>query len=258
MVTERPVDRSPDAAAEAGTLAGERRRIARDLHDEVAAGLGSALTSFELYDMYRDTRPELAQRKLAAARDAVRASLENLRTVMAGLRAPAEPTGTTRTAGTADKTDTAGAGTTAGTPDALPLASDPARDLGTTGRVPGTVRVLVTGDESLMPSRTAREVRLVLREAQRNALRHAHAGRITVTVEVTPAEVRATVEDDGRGFTDLDPAASGRHGGLLGMRERAALLGGSLTVDSRPGHGTRVRLRVPLDRPHGNASGERG
>ncbi|UBI40985.1 ATP-binding protein [Streptomyces mobaraensis] len=112
-----------------------------------------------------------------------------------------------------------------------------------------------------MPSRTAREVRLVLREAQRNALRHAHAGRITVTVEVTQAEVRAGVEDDGRGFQDPDPAASGRHGGLLGMRERAALLGGSLTVDSRPGHGTRVRLRVPLaplDGPHGNASGERG
>ncbi|WP_190130898.1 sensor histidine kinase [Streptomyces mashuensis] len=237
------MDRSPDAAMEAGALAGERRRVARDLHDEVAAGLGAALTSFELYDMYRDTRPELAQRKLAAARDAVRASLENLRGVMAGLRTPVESTDTT------------------GTASPVPLAAALAHDPATTDRAPGAVRVLVTGDESLMPPRTAREVLLVLREARRNALRHARAGRITVTVDVTPDEVRATVEDDGHGFQDPEAAASGRHGGLLAMRERAALLGGSLTVDSRPGHGTRVLLRVPLapaGGPDGNARGEHG
>jgi signal transduction histidine kinase len=66
-------------------------------------------------------------------------------------------------------------------------------------------------------------------------------------LEASPDRVRLTVEDDGRGFASEDTAeghAAGRFG-LLGMRERARLLGGSLQIESAPGAGTRITAEVP-------------
>jgi signal transduction histidine kinase len=72
---------------------------------------------------------------------------------------------------------------------------------------------------------------------------------VVVTAAISAATVLATVDDNGRSFV-----ASAREGadgrlGLVSMRERAWLLGGSLTIESRPGHGTVVRLRIPLPEP---------
>jgi signal transduction histidine kinase len=86
----------------------------------------------------------------------------------------------------------------------------------------------------------------IIQEAVRNALRHAGARRLHVSVEFGAGELRLTVADDGRGFTpgELDDLAA-THLGLLGMRERALLLGGHLKVRSAPGAGTVVHARVP-------------
>ena len=86
----------------------------------------------------------------------------------------------------------------------------------------------------------------IIQEAVRNALRHAGARRLQVTVEFAVGELRLTVTDDGRGFTpgDLDDSGA-THLGLLGMRERARLLGGHLEVRSAPGAGTAVLAQVP-------------
>jgi signal transduction histidine kinase len=82
----------------------------------------------------------------------------------------------------------------------------------------------------------------IAQEALHNALRHAAAGLVTVTVQAADGSMLLEVTDDGRGF---DPAAPSRRSGLASMRERACAAGGRLTVLSRPGAGTTVRLEVP-------------
>lgn len=86
----------------------------------------------------------------------------------------------------------------------------------------------------------------VAQEALSNALRHAHATAVDVRLSATPQAVLLTVQDDGLGF---DPQAETDGLGLLGARERAAALGGRLTVTSAPGRGTRVELWLPLGEP---------
>ncbi|WP_407703607.1 sensor histidine kinase [Streptomyces triticagri] len=196
----------------------ERLRISRELHDEVAGQLGAALNSLELADLYRADRPADAEEKAGTARDQVQASLTSLREVMTGLRRRI---------------------------DSEPLRGALLRDVTALGEHPADVRVTVTGDESWLRAGVAEELYLVVREALRNAVRHAHARQVAVAVHVTPQEVRATVEDDGVGF-DPRAAAPAGHSGIQSMRERAELLGGSLTVESRPGCGSRIRAFVPL------------
>lgn len=82
----------------------------------------------------------------------------------------------------------------------------------------------------------------VAQEALSNALRHAHATAVAVQLTALPGAVQLSVQDDGLGF---DAAAQTAGLGLLGARERAAALGGRLTVDSAPGKGTRVTLWLP-------------
>jgi PAS domain S-box-containing protein len=85
----------------------------------------------------------------------------------------------------------------------------------------------------------------IVQEALTNVARHASVERIEVEVTVEATHLRAQIEDRGRGF-DVDAALAGPSSGLAGMRERARLLGGSLTIDSAAGSGTRLRLVLPL------------
>jgi signal transduction histidine kinase len=87
----------------------------------------------------------------------------------------------------------------------------------------------------------------VAAEALRNAYRHAHASRIEVEIRCDNHEFRLRVKDDGKGIDRTVLAAQGLEGhyGLRGMPERAALIGGTLTVRSEAGAGTQVELRVP-------------
>ncbi|MDP2948216.1 MAG: GAF domain-containing sensor histidine kinase [Chloroflexota bacterium] len=91
----------------------------------------------------------------------------------------------------------------------------------------------------------------ILQEAINNCARHARAEHVRVRLEHVDGEVRGTVEDDGVGF-DVWATLKGKREkaalGLLGMRERAALIGGSLDIESEPGRGTRLRLRLPLEK----------
>ena len=103
------------------------------------------------------------------------------------------------------------------------------------------------------PSRLPSEIETVLfrinQEALTNIAKHATAAHITVTLAFQPSQVRLLVEDDGRGFDPeqvLQRTNPGSGWGLLGMKERASLIGGQVEIDSTPGKGTRITTAVPL------------
>ncbi len=88
-----------------------------------------------------------------------------------------------------------------------------------------------------------------VQEAINNVVRHAQAEKVLIEVAVNRGVLEIDIEDDGEGFDVLEvggPSASGRGLGLLGMHERMELIGGAAKVTSSPGNGTRVSLRVPI------------
>jgi PAS domain S-box-containing protein len=85
----------------------------------------------------------------------------------------------------------------------------------------------------------------VLQEALTNILRHAHATSVLIRLEADAGDLVLTVRDDGRGITESERTSSGSLG-LLGIRERAALVGGTVRITGVPGAGTTVEIRIPL------------
>ncbi len=86
---------------------------------------------------------------------------------------------------------------------------------------------------------------MLVREAVANVLKHARATTLEVALEHRGGGIRITIADDGVGFDTAVPAADG-HDGLANMQARVDELGGSLTIDSAPGRGTRVAVQLPL------------
>jgi signal transduction histidine kinase len=104
--------------------------------------------------------------------------------------------------------------------------------------------ITVTGRLPPLPQAMENHLVRVAQEAMANALRHAQARAVTVTLEADDRRVRITVRDDGRGFDAQQPARGTSHG-MRGMRERAAELGGTLKVRSDTNQGTEVTIEVP-------------
>jgi signal transduction histidine kinase len=87
----------------------------------------------------------------------------------------------------------------------------------------------------------------ICQEAMNNIERHARAESVLIQLEAAGGELRIEIEDDGQGFDPEGPGPADRpHYGILGIKERAKLLGGSARIDSGPGQGTRVEVRIPL------------
>jgi signal transduction histidine kinase len=94
----------------------------------------------------------------------------------------------------------------------------------------------------VLPAQTGHQVYCIIQEGLTNIQRHAGAHRVHLCAQTVEGRLRIELRDDGRGFRP-DQATSGY--GLRGMRERAQILGGALTVESAPGRGTRILLEVP-------------
>jgi signal transduction histidine kinase len=123
-------------------------------------------------------------------------------------------------------------------------------------RCPVEVSVERPARDTFRLRRGVREtVYFVLREALHNAARHSHAAHVRVVLQVDDDCLTLTVEDDGSGF-DIARTEPGRHG-LLGMRERAQLVGGELEIKSAPATGTIVNLRIPHPRDDQRSDDER-
>lgn len=207
----------------------ERRRIARDLHDEVGQSLTSlllGLRSIPKPDMPGQAGAEELRRIAVTVLAEVRRLARGLRPAVLddlGLGAALE-----RYA--ADFTQATG----------INVRREVSDDL---GRLPGAVETALYR---------------IVQEALTNAAKHAAARGVRVVVARRPAAVEAVVEDDGRGFDTVAVARrpAGDNLGLAGMRERAALVGGEVTFESRPGRGTRVTIRIPLSgETHGQDPG---
>jgi signal transduction histidine kinase len=104
------------------------------------------------------------------------------------------------------------------------------------------VTLEVTGEEPDLDHATVTTLYRAAQEAVTNARRHGHASQVLMSVTFDASCTRLVVADNGRGFHTDEPQLGF---GLLGLRERAALVGGAVTVDSEPGAGTRVTVTVP-------------
>jgi signal transduction histidine kinase len=103
-----------------------------------------------------------------------------------------------------------------------------------------------------LPGERAEQLRHLVTEAFSNVLRHAHARHVVVRLAATGSRLELEIRDDGIGFDVDRPQGRGRRGraqGIENMRRRAELLGGALTVQSRPRHGTTLSLTMPLAVP---------
>ena len=113
----------------------------------------------------------------------------------------------------------------------------------TTG-TPVTGEFAIQGDARLLLPSVEDNLLRIAQEALTNALRHGNATRLRIVLTFTANNVQLRVEDNGQGFDALAPIQSG-HYGLVGIRERAERLGGTLTIHSLPGQGTEIQVVVP-------------
>jgi signal transduction histidine kinase len=125
------------------------------------------------------------------------------------------------------------------------LVASLAKHLDVVGRTHGIATRLAAGPVGDLAADTEQALFRIAQEAITNVVRHAGASLATVSVERVDDHLVLEVSDDGRGFDPEHHAISSRRLGLVSMRERAADLGGTLTITSAPGDGTTVRTQLP-------------
>jgi two-component system NarL family sensor kinase len=228
------VERSRLEAASARAFAAEERnRLAREIHDTLAQGLAGLTMQLEVADALVGAERADSGRLGTTVRHALalaRSTLEEARRSVLDLReAPLE-------------------GRTLH--EALAVLARDAE-----AAAPGVSIQTATshGVDDTLPPAVAGGIYRVAQQAVANALQHAGARRIILRLTRHDGELHLRVEDDGTGF---DPAhVPADRFGLVGMRERAHLLGGTLTVESAPSSGTAIEVRVPVDVRHLRPSG---
>jgi two-component system NarL family sensor kinase len=200
----------------------ERNRLAREIHDTLAQGLTAVALKLETADALLEVEPpskrvrQIVQEALALTR----ANLEEARRSVLDLRAaPLE--GRTLVEALAALAET------------------------WTTQQQQPVNFRVMGGVRPLPMRIEVGLYRIAQEALTNITRHAQARQVNLELSLTPEQIRLSIEDDGQGF-DPEDAPQGRYG-LVGLNERAKLLGGALRIESSLGAGTRVEVTIPLN-----------
>jgi len=216
------LDRLESARREAARTAlaaqeGERLRVAQELHDEI----GQTLTAVTIQaERAADGDPALAPDALRRVADAVRDSLDEVRRVARELRPEAL--------------------------DDLGLVNALIALCNRVGAQDGPqVRRELQGNLPALSPDVELVVYRIAQESLTNALRHSGARSATVSLTADAESLSLRVADDGRGMPAQLPAGTA---GIAGMRERALLVGGRLSIESGPEQGTEVRLTIPVDR----------
>ncbi|MDD3554325.1 MAG: ATP-binding protein [Deltaproteobacteria bacterium] len=197
----------------------ERKRIACELHDQTAQSLAFLMLELRILEQAQDQAAINAS--IGRLRQALTQELNSIRNMAMELR---------------------------------PLVLD---DMGVSAAIESYVRRFEEGygmkidlyldgfDGIHLPFYVEIALYRIVQEAMLNVVRHAAASNVTVIIERIENEIRGVVEDNGRGF-DVSSLAATHRFGIYGMKERAQLLGGSLSVESEPGQGTMVSFVIPI------------
>jgi signal transduction histidine kinase len=191
----------------------EQARIARELHDVIAHSVSVIVVQAAAADDVFDTRPDQARTALRSIEAAGREALGELRQLLGAVSAPRPGLGR------------------------LAELTAPLREAGL------EVAVHRSSSARELPAGVDLSAYRIVQEALTNTLRHAHATRASVTIREVGGALELDVSDDGTGV--VSPSGAGR--GLAGMRERAAMLGGTLDAGPLPDGGFRVHARLPLE-----------
>ena len=215
-------------------IAEERGRLAQEIHDTLAQGLTAISLQLDLADSYLPDNPQKASKNVTRALDLTRENLNQARRSVLDLRA-------------ADVHEMS-------LPDAI---TQLLRRLSDESSI--SCEFVNNGLTSRLSARVEVGLYRIIEEAIENARRHSNARQVHVDIEADGQTVAVLVEDDGEGF---DPSAPPRGDGseqgfgLLGIRERARLLGGSLRLSSTPGVGARLQVVVPYEARMSATSGQ--
>jgi two-component system sensor histidine kinase UhpB len=218
MLDRLETERAGSAARALSAQERERRRIARELHDEVGQTLTAVLLQLK---RVADRAPEDLRREVAQAQEATRAGLDEIRRIARRLRP--------------------------GVLEELGLASALRALAGEFTAHGLTVRHEVRGGLPPLTEETELVIYRVAQEGLTNTARHSGADRAELRLAPAPGGVELLVRDNGEGL----PGETREGAGIGGMRERALLIGAQLTLGPAPGAGTQVRMRIPC--PSGEA-----
>ncbi len=198
----------------------ERNRMAREIHDTLTQDfVGTSLQLDIVAQMLKRGKVEAALEQVVRTRRLVTEGLDEARQSIWELRAN-------------------------NAEDSLPTRLT--RLLQREAFVPIAPKLHVGGAYRELDYRVEREVLRVAQEALSNTLKHAGAAETTVNLHYSDEALLLTIEDNGAGFVMEDAARKPGHFGLVGMRERAAMIDGAVTLESAPGKGTTVTLRAPI------------
>ena len=201
------------------TIAAERQRMARELHDTLSQGLAGLILQLEAADAHlTKERPERAQQIVQEAMEQARGTLANARRAIGDLRSSLDSVPGLEQA----------------------LGAEVKRFEQATG-LPCELNVQLNRE---LPNPIVETGLRIVAEALTNVARHAQASHARVQVEETGTQLCLEIRDDGQGF-DPETVEAG-HYGLLGMRERARLSGGGLDVSSAKREGTVIKAWLPL------------
>ena len=210
------------AEAEFTAILSERNRVAREIHDTLSQSLGAISVQLELARTHAAEISATARHHLASAHKLARAALAEARESIWNMRSHVLERG-----------------------DLAAALDGILKHMTEDTAVKPIMRV--EGDRRRLPPVVENNLLRIGQEAITNASHHARPSRIEVRLSFTGRSVRLEVVDDGIGFTaDSPPTGDRRSFGLVGMRERAELLGGSMHLSSAPGKGASVVVTVPV------------
>lgn len=209
------------AEAEFSAMLAERNRIAREIHDTLAQGLGAISMHLELVKDHVAKLPSDAASHLEHAHGLVRSKLAEARAAIWDMRAQILENGD------------------------LGAALESVLHQLTSGMDLKT-EIMISGRRRRFAPMIENNILRIGQEAIANAAKHARAKHISVALDFTERELHLVVRDDGRGFDSSKPSDSTGSFGLVGMRERAEKLRGSLQINSGAQKGTEIKLSVPI------------
>ncbi len=200
----------------------ERRMVAYDIHDGLIQRLVAARLHLRNYVAQRNEAAPDAERSLEKGLTQLTSAIAEARRVIEGLR-PAT-------------LDDLGL---------VPTLEQYAQELG--AEAGWELRVEAPARPLRLPPMVEITAFRIAQEALTNVAKHANASQVRVRIEAQADWLVVEIEDTGQGFDPQRPGENGRGLGLIGMQERARVLGGECVIESRPGRGTRVRAVLPLD-----------